>query len=189
MGVMSDGDQIGAGFGDLTRFSYKSPKQEGKTYTPVDKMLAISAEHYQSITKILYKISRKKKYFLKSKPKFVADMEKFVELLEKLQIHDLSHDIPFLQELTNIWFKILGHQHRLLTKGIKGDKLDKVNMLIDSLDSYPEGDEQSVHYYLSHFVGKDWFPFPFMETLQKLHQSPIKLAEWVECAKTGQKNI
>lgn len=185
---MSD-EQISSGFGNPSSFTYRGPELEGKIYKPIEKMLAIGIEHYQSVSKILYKISRKKRHFLKSKPKFAIDVEEFISLLEKLQKDDVSHDIPYIQLLTNNWFKLLDHQHRLLSKGIQGNTLDKINTLIALVDQYPEGEEKSVHYYLSHFAGKDWFPFPFMETLQKLHESPITLAEWIECAKTGEKAL
>jgi hypothetical protein len=52
-------------------------------------------------------------------------------------------------------------QHRPNSKG---------QQLIDSFKTFPGRNAYSLHFYLTRFSGKEWFPLPFFELLKSLHE-------------------
>jgi len=46
----------------------------------------------------------------------------------------------------------------------------KGQQLIDSFKTFPGRNAYSLHFYLTRFSGKEWFPLPFFELLKSLHE-------------------
>ena len=92
-----------------------------------------------------------------------------------LKTKDLSSNDLFARNLSSTW-------HAVTKMQIKYHSLQKINpliyekicQLINIVRFYKiEQSEHSLSYYLERFVGQNWFPFPFIETLKKLHHEAL----------------
>lgn len=45
----------------------------------------------------------------------------------------------------------------------------KSHLLVDSFKTFPGRNSYSLHFYLTRFSGKEWFPVPFFDLLKQLH--------------------
>lgn len=108
------------------------------------------------------------------------DIEFFKEALIKLKQEDLSQNIYFLKELSKSWHDIT-HHFAILYPNKNSTIYQKIHHLMGLINSYPEGEENTMGFYLSHFAGQDWIPFPYMEILQNLHQEKnnTHLENWI----------
>lgn len=102
------------------------------------------------------------------------DCKNLYALLRVLQIlekEDRSQDSEFLSDFSFLWEKI--HEDALVLRK-KTTAYSAFRKWILKIDSYPEGAEYSLGYYLSRQAGGKWFPFPYMELVQKLHRQHQK---------------
>lgn len=97
-----------------------------------------------------------------SKESIAEAIKKFHHLLETLKKLDQTDNPHFAQELSEAW--------HVLTSATPGTPLDE---LIELANDYPSGDTQSLGFYLTHYAGDHWLPFPFLEILKKLHQGYV----------------
>ena len=106
---------------------------------------------------------------LSDKTHFISDMNNFKNLLELLQDNDLSHEAEFAKKLSSSWNGFI-NTFLYARKSEKKENFYKVGQqLIESINHYPIESDHSLGYYLSHFAGETWIPFPFMKILQSLH--------------------
>jgi|GEM_PF-2436538 len=86
---------------------------------------------------------------------------------------DKSQDIPFIQELSHCWERLLSGDPTPLTE------------LKKCLRSYRGEAPKSFAYYLEEHAGDQWFPLPFMEMIQALHREfeaapqSATLTQWI----------
>lgn len=98
----------------------------------------------------------------------------FKASLETLQREDRSQDGPFLSHLSELWHELLDD----------AELFPSLKPWIGAIQTYPAGQEHSLGYYLTEFVGQKWLPFPFMEMILKLHlqhkRNPLNstLTQW-----------
>ena len=64
-------------------------------------------------------------------------------------------------EFSNIWKELLESLQHL--------PYSKSQLLVDSFKTFPGRNSYSLHFYLTRFSGKEWFPMPFFELLKQLH--------------------
>ncbi len=95
--------------------------------------------------------------------------------LETLKKENKSQDTLFLHRMADIWRKLLDDQQNA----------PALSPFLGKIQSYPEGQQHTLGYYLSEYVGEKWLPFPFMELVSKLHfehtHNPINstLYHWI----------
>lgn len=83
-----------------------------------------------------------------------------------LKREDRHQDVPFLNQLSDTW-------HRLLEQSLRYRRGDPIyaplqDFLFD-IQNYPPSVEHSFAYYLTEYTGQQWLPFPYMDLIQKIH--------------------
>jgi hypothetical protein len=115
---------------------------------------------------------------------FRHNLHLFNNLLIKIRDENPTEDLQFADALSKVW-----HTLKLsLTE--EGNNLQlnffKINSLFSSIEHYPEDSEHSFGFYLSHYSGKEWFPMPFFQLLNKLHTEHLSknntsdLDKWIK---------
>ena len=64
-------------------------------------------------------------------------------------------------EFSNTWKELLESLQHL--------PYSKSQLLVDSFKTFPGRNSYSLHFYLTRFSGKEWFPVPFFDLLKQLH--------------------
>jgi len=110
----------------------------------------------------------------------------FKTLIEILIEEDQSHNLAFTHQLSQVWHKLQDDCNSILAYSEQAPSYAlKTKHFLNALSLYPESEEHSFGFYLTHFAGEDWTPFPFLEMLEHLHQecqtSPenATLVEWL----------
>ncbi len=115
---------------------------------------------------------------------FQNNLQTFKNLLIKIRDENPTNDLQFAGTLSQMW-----HTLKLnFSKNSNNLPLNffKINLLISSIEHYPEDSEHSFGFYLSHYSGTDWFPIPFFQLLNRLHEEPSsknrssKLESWIQ---------
>lgn len=73
----------------------------------------------------------------------------------------LNHQ-EFALEFSSCWKDLL--------EVLQQHPISKGQLLIDSFKTFPGRNTYSLHFYLTRFSGKEWFPLPFFELLKSLHE-------------------
>ena len=114
---------------------------------------------------------------LKKKPSSPrVNLRLFKTAIETLQNKDKSQDGPFLNHLSELWHQLKDDEK----------KFPALQSLIESIQTYPPGQDHTLGYYLTEYVGQKWLPFPLMEMVLNLHvqhkKSPLNstLAGWIQ---------
>jgi len=85
---------------------------------------------------------------------------------ETLKIEDRNQDVPFLNNLSDIW-------HRLLEDSLQYQRSDPVYTVfqhfLEDIQTYPPEEEHSFGYYLTEYTGQQWLPFPYMDLIHRIH--------------------
>lgn len=85
---------------------------------------------------------------------------------EALKIEDRNQDVPFLNNLSDIW-------HRLLEDSLQYQRSDPVYVafqnFLEDIQTYPPEEEHSFGYYLTEYTGQQWLPFPYMDLIHRIH--------------------
>jgi len=103
--------------------------------------------------------------FLLKKPKELSldkTLTEFKRCLEILQKEDPSTEDDFLAHFSDTWILLLQNS------AARKDLID-LRALIREIQSYPEGADYSLGYYLTEHAGKEWAPMPYRELIQKIH--------------------
>lgn len=107
------------------------------------------------------------------------DLEKLKLAFIKLKEEDLSQNIDFLKELSYVWHDFMKN-YNFLYRNKKSSIFKHIDILVKKISSYPEGEEKTMGFYLSHFAGEDWLPFPYMNMLQTLYLDDKEILEdWI----------
>jgi len=85
---------------------------------------------------------------------------------ETLKIEDRNQDVPFLNNLSDIW-------HHLLEDSLQYQRSDPVyapfQNFLEDIQTYPPEEEHSFGYYLTEYTGQQWLPFPYMDLIHRIH--------------------
>ena len=87
------------------------------------------------------------------------------DLFERIKMEDHSQDASFLQNLSQLWMRLLEDAMQFSRRSIFAVQMQA---LIESIQEYPEGQEHSLGYYLTEYAGQKWLPFPYMEIIRGL---------------------
>ncbi len=91
---------------------------------------------------------------------------RFKIAFETLKIEDRNQDVPFLNNLSDIW-------HRLLEDSLQYQRSDPVydafQHFLEDIQTYPPEEEHSFGYYLTEYTGQQWLPFPYMDLIHRIH--------------------
>jgi hypothetical protein len=148
------------------RKALEKEKQDKETPEEPKKSLFPIAQIILWIQKILYRL-------IHPASGLKEHLTELKSMFQTLQKEDRSDDVDFSARLSKIWIQILDdYQHR--------NKTDPtLKAFIKTIQSYPEGQENTLGYYLSETVGQGWLPFPYIELIQKLHFEPVHLTLWI----------
>lgn len=81
--------------------------------------------------------------------------------LTKIGENDPSTHPAIALEFSTTWKELL--------EFFQQNPSDKAQLLVDSFKTFPGKASYSLHFYLTRFSGKEWFPLPFFELLKSLH--------------------
>ncbi len=106
-----------------------------------------------------------------SEIKIISVLKRMKIILEKLKMKDLSRQIPYSQEFSELWNQLSEYQQLVISSKQRNFlNMASINKLIESIKNYPPLEDHSLGYYLTEHAGEDWLPFPFMELIKKLHE-------------------
>lgn len=115
---------------------------------------------------------------------FQNNLQTFKNLLIKIRDENPTNDLQFADKLSQIWHALKVN----FSENSNSLPLNffKINSLLSSIEHYPDDSEHSFGFYLSHYSGKDWFPIPFFQLLNRLHEEPSskdrssRLDNWIQ---------
>jgi hypothetical protein len=102
-------------------------------------------------------------------------VQAFSQLLEKLKKENISEDSRFTEELSHLWLILNEHASSDGQERYPPLYYPKLKSFLQTLIRYPEKSDHTFGYYLNHYAGEKWLPFPFMDLLSKLHEDHIVL--------------
>lgn len=111
------------------------------------------------------------------------DLRQIRKLFFKLQNFDLSEDSNFLEELMHAWKSFITHFQPIALS--RHPIILQIRAFYDEIHSYPNTIQFSFGYYLSHYAGEEWIPFPYIEILRNLYleaqtsKESSKLEKWI----------
>jgi hypothetical protein len=116
-----------------------------------------------------------------------ADLAVLRDLLLQLSKMDVSDHVPYVQQLSSAWHRLLKVIHVMeLLERKESDFLKKVKETLSQIRSYPPSSDHPLGFYLEQSPGPQWLPFPFIEILHQLHEeAAVKqktgyLQQWCE---------
>ena len=92
-------------------------------------------------------------------------LRRFYNHLNELTKINQSKNSLYSATLTSLWNEVLLFAARNPSR--------ELTSLIQEIQAYPQGAKYSLGYYLSEYAGKAWFPFPYIELLETLHQGSL----------------
>ncbi len=104
----------------------------------------------------------------------IHSIEQVKDGFERLKTIDFSQDTQYLSHFSSCWhafFEEVSHIKR------GAPFYASLERFITEVETYPNGQEHSLGYYLDEFAGSEWLPFPFMEMLAVLHKEHISSPE------------
>lgn len=115
---------------------------------------------------------------LEISPEIVYEIEPAIKLFEKIKnlftmltVQDYSQNIDFAAGLSHVWHEIIEYCIPSTVNRFKSSLAKStVKQLLKSIKEYPKGEEHSLGYYLTHYAGENWLPFPFIQILRTLHE-------------------
>ncbi|MBI5273422.1 MAG: hypothetical protein HY860_00015 [Chlamydiales bacterium] len=111
-------------------------------------------------------------------PEIIHEIEPSIHLFEKLKnlltmltMQDYSQHIDFAAGLSHVWHELIEYCIPSTIGRLKSAiAKTTIKQLIKNIKEYPKNDEHSLGYYLTHYAGDNWLPFPFMQLLRTLHE-------------------
>ncbi len=108
--------------------------------------------------------------FLSQSESILYHLKQFKITIDQLKEEDLSQELSFALRLSKSWNAITDYII-LMPKSKKNHSFFlEGSLLIESINLYPQEEEHTLGFYLSHYAGQDWLPFPFMKMIQQLHE-------------------
>lgn len=114
------------------------------------------------------------------------DLHALRKMLSFLVTVDESYNPEFILQISMVWNHVIDNYSFVKIVDIhKSINVELLQQLITSFESYPLNADFSLAYYMMHFPGKRWHPFPLMEIFQHLHKEATqdypksKLNEWI----------
>jgi len=169
-------------------FSSPSDEKKAKKEEEIQKTTASVLSQFAdqlNDTSLASKAKEHKMHFLQ-KDQLKDELHHFHDLLVKLKESDESFNPEFVLQIAIVWNHIIDNANFVkivdIHKSINSELLHK---LIASLELYPPHVDFSLSYYMMHFPGEQWYPFPLMEIFRHLHQEAhsdyysSKLHEWI----------
>lgn len=95
-------------------------------------------------------------------------------LFRALTTENLSQSLDFALKLSKSWNGILNYHQLATSKEMRKQAYINISKLIDFFNRYPTADEHALGYYLCHYAGEDWLPFPFMAILNDLYEEHLQ---------------
>ena len=168
--------------------SFNSGQDQKSKHDEIRTFLIVTLSKF--IEKVFEKVpgraSSKKEY---KESNILRELSNFKELLISLTIHDRSHEMEFLNNLSITWQNILESIETIsptdLTPEAPFIPYQEIADFSDELMNYPNSSDHSLGYYFTENVGKEWIPFPLMKMLQILHEDFQKnnkssqLSDWI----------
>lgn len=88
---------------------------------------------------------------------------------------DMSQNSHYAQRLTECWNNLLLEYEAVRNVSSPNQELRKsLRTMMAEIDAYPPLEDHSLGYYLTHFAGEKWLPFPFISILQLLHEKHLE---------------
>jgi hypothetical protein len=137
------------------RFHEKKNTRKGKSYSFVYKLNCIK-DFFKKI--VGFSIQTQDPDLFTTKDLLLNLKKHLIDIGEK---NPTNHP-DFVLSLASTWKELL--------EALQQHPSSKGQLLIDSFKTYPGRTTYSLHFYLTRFSGKEWFPLPFFELLQILHQ-------------------
>lgn len=99
------------------------------------------------------------------------ELQALRKMLRFLVEVDESYNPEFILQISIVWNHVIDNYSFLKIVDIhKAVNITLLHSLIENFENYPEGSDFSLAYYMMHFPGKRWHPFPLMEIFRHLHE-------------------
>ncbi len=172
---------LDSGLGEHNSSKYQDQQYTEESYIPSNKPIYMTIEMKAILIEFLM-INNHLKALQKQIDTFnqfsgtnsiLFHLRNLKALFNQLQEEDLSQNIEYAFQLSNAWHGVADHFTLMTKSARKGDFYKEGSLLIESISHYPPHDEHSLGYYLFHYAGENWLPFPFMKLIQSLHEEHI----------------
>ena len=123
---------------------------------------------FEKCTSFFFKRTAEKE--VAHKVEVTSDLKALHQLLLRLAREETSRRPEFVQAFSLIWEKLVSDA-RSFDLFKKQNPLEHAKMLqlLETIRNYPPFSDHTLGHYLQKHVGQRWFPFPFMEILERLH--------------------
>jgi hypothetical protein len=135
-------------------------------------IIILMAITHKFLTKVQAQIDTTRN--LNEKDSLVSNLKILKALFTSLKEEDLSQDLEFASCLSNAWHQLTDYFALATRFERKNDFHHEASLLLESINNYPPRDEHSLGFYLTHYAGENWLPFPFMLIIRTLHEEHIK---------------
>jgi hypothetical protein len=111
---------------------------------------------------------------LNAKDSIIYNLKMLKMLFSQLQEQELSQNLDFALSLSVTWHEVIDYFALAPKHERKNDFFKEGSLLIESINLFPPGEEHSLGFYLTHYAGENWLPFPFMAIIRLLHDEHAK---------------
>lgn len=136
---------------------------------------------------ILASGKRKRVHFVQDEKQTLKKLKELRGIFLELSKEDLSRDTLFMEKIVPVWAFLEKSCSSLLETPCDPLTLEgRLRHLLLSIKHYPKKDPYNMGYYLTHSVGREWSPLPFMTMLRELHrdfgeqEASSSLAIWMQ---------
>lgn len=115
--------------------------------------------------------AKERRMLLLQKDGIKQDLHALRRMFSFLVEIDESYNPEFILQISVIWNHVIDNYSFVKIVDInKSINVELLQALIQSLETYPPNSDFSLAYYMMHFPGKRWHPFPLMEIFKHLHE-------------------
>jgi CRISPR/Cas system CSM-associated protein Csm2 small subunit len=141
-----------------------------KKERPPFVFITLVLDFLQKISNLFLKKSKRQKEIV-DKKQVIKDLKQLKALFQDLKNRDISHRSDFVEILAHTWVRLVD-DWRCFKLFQRENPLEytQLRQLIEMIRSYPSNTDHTIGYYLHKHVGEKWFPYPFMEILEQLHE-------------------
>lgn len=109
------------------------------------------------------------------------DIRIILNLLIVIRDEDPANNPNFASKFSKAWHNLVNHYlHHTKSKEPTSLNLKKVNSFIQSVHHFPEGSEHNLAFYLQKLSEEEWFPVPFFNLIEQLHDDYFSKGELSE---------
>jgi len=94
----------------------------------------------------------------------LSQIKKF---LQELKEDDRTKDPSFTAALSANWRKLLLIFEEMSPKALH---YPTISSLINAVEAFPVGEQHRLGFYLTHYAGEEWLPFPYLDILRTLNR-------------------